>query len=622
MKDIFIVLVFSVLTCVHTANGTQRYTLNHRPYELIIRRNNTAETEKCMVISFGDTQPHKELRTSDYVLEKTPIPQPRGQQLQEVLRIISHDQLTLFRTARSLCPNDIFDSYGSRDTTGSIASQTVFSKEGHRNYAYDNGVDLPNLEVIPLITSGRPDNRVDLAFFSDGYTANEREKFIKDAGRLAKDLSANQTFHTVTPLMNYWAVFTPSKESGVGVGGIPKDTVYGLYRDGTELRGLYSSKPEIALAACASLRDQCNYAILLGNDPLYGGLGGEYTSVTASLANGALVLRHEIGHSIIDVGEEYDGGFAYFGVNSAQDRSSLTWSHWLTKSESKAPPREERSVMAMQAYPWTLLNSATPWTYSFPSSGIYSRYLVKFSLSGIPNKEDLGVLLDGVKLEWTPRKNIGVDRWHYNIQVGKPLKRGIHKIEFKLKNKRTEGIAQLCSVEILEFGTESEFNASSAYYGAFPTFDMNNQTSYRPTYEGCLMRSVAYPNFCKVCLEGLWMSLLKRIDLIDGTRQSCTWQRAPLPDTSAQWRRILELDLVPLAQLRKAPVTTNESYGITWFRNGKEIQGSANRIRVVVDDVPATYDVEVELVTDEVRLDKNGWLTAGRTFTFDSRCGR
>lgn len=72
---------------------------------------------------------------------------------------------------------------------------------------------------------------------------------------------------------------------------------------------------------------------LVGNTDLYGGLGGEFTWVlpchalspvrgeahpsgsitTASKLNGALVLRHEIGHSLIPVGEEYEGGYAYFG---------------------------------------------------------------------------------------------------------------------------------------------------------------------------------------------------------------------------------------------------------------------------------------------------------------------
>jgi len=44
-----------------------------------------------------------------------------------------------------------------------------------------------------------------------------------------------------------------------------RSTVYGLFRDGTELRGVYYAKPEVARAACDSLEDRCDYPILLGN---------------------------------------------------------------------------------------------------------------------------------------------------------------------------------------------------------------------------------------------------------------------------------------------------------------------------------------------------------------------
>lgn len=136
--------------------------------------------------------------------------------------------------------------------------------------------------------------------------------------------------------------------------------------------------------------------------------------ITSSLANGPLVLRHELGHSIIDVGEEYDGGFAYFGPNAAQNTSVIPWTHWLTNTTG-TPRTPERSVMPMQAYPWTLLNTTTPWSIKFTSSGSYARSLVRFSLSGLPSQSDLRVELDGVNLGWVPQKDIGVDRWHYDV---------------------------------------------------------------------------------------------------------------------------------------------------------------------------------------------------------------
>ena len=47
--------------------------------------------------------------------------------------------------------------------------------------------------------------------------------------------------------------------------------------------------------------------LMTGNDGLYGGLGGDFTVITASEINGPLVLRHELGHSLIEEGDEYDG---------------------------------------------------------------------------------------------------------------------------------------------------------------------------------------------------------------------------------------------------------------------------------------------------------------------------
>lgn len=41
-------------------------------------------------------------------------------------------------------------------------------------------------------------------------------------------------------------------------------TPFGLYRDGTELRGVYYSKPEVARMACDALHSLCDYPILLG----------------------------------------------------------------------------------------------------------------------------------------------------------------------------------------------------------------------------------------------------------------------------------------------------------------------------------------------------------------------
>jgi hypothetical protein len=146
--------------------------------------------------------------------------------------------------------------------------------------------------------------------------------------------------------------------------------------------------------------------------------------------------------------------------------------------------------MPSQVYAWTILNTSMPWRSSFNSSGDFARYTLRFSLSGVPQKEDLRVELDGNDAHWVPAASIGRDRWHYDIPFHMSLAKGEHKIAFVLKNSELEQ-AQLCSVEVLEFGDKHEwvnhsirrprrliagrFNTTPGFVGAFPTFSDDNQ---------------------------------------------------------------------------------------------------------------------------------------------------
>jgi hypothetical protein len=56
-------------------------------------------------------------------------------------------------------------------------------------------------------------------------TADEKDKFLDDATRLGIAITVNQTYAPVAPLLNFWGAFTPSVDSGIGVGGKPKKSV-------------------------------------------------------------------------------------------------------------------------------------------------------------------------------------------------------------------------------------------------------------------------------------------------------------------------------------------------------------------------------------------------------------
>lgn len=185
---------------------------------------------------------------------------------------------------------------------------------------------------------------------------SEKERFFKDIERLVDNMWSGTTFASVLPLFNIWAIFTPSVESGIGVGGVPKDTMFGLYRDGTELRGIYPSKEDMLRQICKLTgRFACDFPSVIANDDFYGGLGGEFVISTRfaksliirSKTSGVIVLRHEMGHNFIHVGEEYDGGDVYSGVNSASQISGLSWSHWLSDPKRI---KEEREKLKVQEY--------------------------------------------------------------------------------------------------------------------------------------------------------------------------------------------------------------------------------------------------------------------------------
>ncbi|KAJ7600264.1 IgA peptidase M64-domain-containing protein [Mycena floridula] len=442
------------------------------------------------------------------------------------------------------------------------------------------------LRFLPAATVQIPTSYAAQKALSDSeraYLVEEKDKFFEDAMRLAVDISGNHTFNTVKPLLNFWAAFSPSTESGVGVGGVPKDTPFGLYRDGTELRGVYYSKPEAAAAACRSMGEQCDYPILLGNDPLYGGLGGRFTVITSSIANGALILRHELGHSIINVGEEYDGGYGYFGVNAYHNLSlPVPWSHWMTEPPKAGKQAQvERSVMPLQIYAWTMLNASESWSAKFISSGTFS------------HKRDVKLELDGLDLGWEPKEGLGVDRWHYDFYIDGALTGGEHELKFTLLNPELEGVAQLCSAEILEFGDKDEFRGAG-YYGVYPTYSDKNLTTYRPTNEDCLMRVVTTPDFCTVCVEGLWYSLLSRVSLIEEVKESCSGLS-----------KNLHLTVVPLAEFRQVPIDVDESWTITWSHEGKVISEFTNKTTLSIDgDALGSYQIQVEYTTAEIRVNK------------------
>ena len=61
-------------------------------------------------------------------------------------------------------------------------------------------------------SSRRPYIARSVSLTHESDTEDEEDKFFDDATWLSEDITANVTFNTVKPLLNFWAAFTASNE--------------------------------------------------------------------------------------------------------------------------------------------------------------------------------------------------------------------------------------------------------------------------------------------------------------------------------------------------------------------------------------------------------------------------
>lgn len=450
-------------------------------------------------------------------------------------------------------------------------------------------------EIRTLISSGPSSNRIDIVFMGDGYTAKDRDRFFNDINRLVDDMFLGPTFKSYLPAFNVHAVFRPSDESGIGK-DIPGKTAYGLYREGDTLRAIFPGDTAALRDSCEQAPD-CDYPVVIANDPWYGGLGGEFAISTSSISSGSVVLRHELGHNFGRVGEEYDGG-GYFGANHSDDVGSLGWRDWIVGSTPRL--REEPMVARFLGWPWHDFKDGL-YEAKFKTGAPNSKTIIRFSASGFGSTEELGQASLEVRLDNLPLKfkiPMTDDRTFIDIEVPKGFASGDHRLEFAatpnpLNSPRGQWLSSLTVHEYaLDFPTEP------SVVSAFPVFDrFRSTTGYRPTNESCLMRNMMNEQFCSVCQENNWLKFLDRIQLID----SASAHRDQTGIISAE---VSVLELGQFRHLGTGPI--GERIEIRWFADGQEVTEfrDLNRWEANSGIEAKGIEVEVKLLTPEIKKDQ------------------
>jgi hypothetical protein len=215
--------------------------------------------------------------------------------------------------------------------------------------------------LVPLLENGPPAEKVDLLILGDGYTAQERAKFEKDARRMVDILFTFSPFKERKADFNVWGLVPPAAQSGISrpSTGIhrrpPVGTTYDAF--GSERYILtFDNKAFRETAAFAPY----DFVEILANGNTYGGGGilGLYGTVASDSLWSPYIFVHEFGHHFAGLADEYyTSDSAYLpaedrpepwekNVTALQEPSRLKWKALLSPNTPLPTPWDKPTYEA------------------------------------------------------------------------------------------------------------------------------------------------------------------------------------------------------------------------------------------------------------------------------------
>ena len=177
-----------------------------------------------------------------------------------------------------------------------------------KHYRANSAYGKSPYEIFPILINGSPNQCIDIVVLGEGYSIQDKQKFIDDAKYFAKVITESNVFEDLKDKINVRAVFTPAPSSGMnhphqermkrsalGLSyGAFNSERYALSYDNKRIRNVASAVP------------YDNMAILM-NDSVYGGGGIYNLYITAAAHNDfkEYLYVHEFGHHFADLADEY-----------------------------------------------------------------------------------------------------------------------------------------------------------------------------------------------------------------------------------------------------------------------------------------------------------------------------
>ena len=215
-----------------------------------------------------------------------------------------------------------------------------FSTQDRLMFGLDSNLAVSSpFNSVTLHDNGPVDNRVDIVFVGDGYTASDLVNYETHVNNILAGFFGEEPMDAYEPYFNVHRVDVISNESGVDEGGVLRDTALDMYYIGRRL--LVNIGKARDAASSAPDEDQI---LALSNSTTYGGVAWYSLEIGTVVGNHGLskeVALHEFGHSFGNLADEYvEGSTPYTGndppranvsIYTAAEQTALQtkWYRWL-----------------------------------------------------------------------------------------------------------------------------------------------------------------------------------------------------------------------------------------------------------------------------------------------------
>ena len=219
------------------------------------------------------------------------------------------------KTTRSY-PESLIFPCPKRNFTVEIYARNKSTKVFEKKYSYTANINDYNIKPYKAEYSteeihigGSIEHSLDIVLLPDGFTAEEKEKFMEACNAWRDALFGYEPFTSEKQRINIRAVWAPSKESGISIPGKGewKETLLDcrFYTFGSERYQMTTEFQKVRDVAAAAPYEAI---FILTNSDKYGG-GGIYNyyglGSAGKTGRTGEVYVHEFGHSLMGLGDEY-----------------------------------------------------------------------------------------------------------------------------------------------------------------------------------------------------------------------------------------------------------------------------------------------------------------------------